>query len=269
MNKNLFIDIHNHIIHEFDDGPQSFDTVKAMLEKALEQSTGTIFATSHFQEYANKELTDEYYKKLNLIKDYIKNNSLPIEIKPGAEVFQHPGIEKSAFTYPNYRLNENSRYLLFEYPLFQMPNSYTDTIFKLRLSKLRPIIAHPERYNFTQKNIAKIVKMVSMGALMQVNGGSILGYFGSNIQKLSLELLKYRLVHFIASDAHGTGNRTFLLQDTYNYLKKKISESYLHEIFFINPEKILNNEDLEPPVPDLDNNVPSLKNKIFHFLKFK
>ena len=264
-----FIDIHNHIIYGFDDGPESFEVVKRMLDVAVEQNVSIIFATSHFQEHANQKLLDEYYSKLKETNEYIKANNLPVKIFPGAEIFQHEGIEKSAFSFSNYRLNEESRYILFEFPMFHTVNNYLDTIFKLRLKKLRPIVAHPERYQMVYKDFSSLIKMVNMGALIQVNCGSILGHFGTPVKEIVNKMLEYKLVHFIASDAHSERGRTFKMQETYDYCKPFVSEDYLNQIFYENQQKIILNEDIEPLVPEIDEKQNSFKNKIFKILKFK
>ena len=269
MDNAAFIDIHNHIIHGFDDGPASFKDVKEMLDVAVAQNVGHIFATSHFQEYANDVLLSEYYKKFNEVKEYIEKKKLSIKIYPGAEVFQHEEMEKSVFEYSNYRLNENSRYVLFEFPMFQTPHNYLDTIFKLRLKKIRPIVAHPERYQMVYKDFSTLIKMINMGALLQVNCGSILGSFGAPVKEIVQKMFKLKMVHFVSSDAHRVSGRTFKMQDTYDYCKSFLPEDYLNRVFYENPEKILKNEDIEPEVPELSEGKKSIKDKIFKILKFK
>ena len=80
-----------------------------------------------------------------------------------------------------------------------------------------------------------------------MNGGSILGHFGKDIQKVSLYLLKNKLVQFIASDAHTVKGRTFVLKNVYDFLEDEISEEYLEELLILNPRKIINREVVEKP----------------------
>jgi len=269
MKSKSFIDIHNHIIYGFDDGPSTMDVVKKMLDMAIKQETAVIYATSHFQEFANDSLLNDYYAKLKEAQQYIKDQGLPLQLLPGAEVFYHTAIEESAFSYRNYRLNETSRYILFEFPMFHTINNYLDAIFKMRLKKLRPVVAHPERYQMVLKDYSSVVKMVNVGALMQVNCGSLLGHFGSTVQEISKKMLQDRLVHLIASDAHREEGRTFKMLETYELCRTFMDEKYLEEIFVLNQQKILHDEDIEPLVPDLQQDEKSFKRKIFKIFNFK
>jgi len=49
--------------------------------------------------------------------------------------------------------------------------------------------------------------MIRMGCLGQVTAMSLTGEFGPEIRQIAEKLVKKRLIHIIASDAHSAGRR--------------------------------------------------------------
>lgn len=246
-----FIDIHNHIIYNFDDGPESFEVTKKMLKLAERQNIRHIFATSHFDEYTSPGKLADYYDKFNIIKTFIQEEGLDVVIHPGAEVYYHDYMVDTIVQYKNYFLGESRPFVLFEFPMFQ-PSVNLEIIFKLRLSGVRPIVAHPERYISVMENTSLIDEFIKLGALIQINAGSILGNFGNKIKKIAQDLIEVGKVHFIASDAHGYEGRKFALLDAYEYLSKHVNSEHIDKLFFDNPQHILSGKDLKPLVRNED-----------------
>ena len=87
----------------------------------------------------------------------------------------------------------------------------------------------------------KIQELKDMGALIQVNAGSVLGEEGWKLKKFCLELMKKDLIDFIASDTHNTSDRKLNLKKCASYVTKKMGKQYAERIFFNNPLNILKN----------------------------
>jgi protein-tyrosine phosphatase len=85
----------------------------------------------------------------------------------------------------------------------QPPVFTEELIFNLQLAGYLPIIAHPERSAAVERNPDVIAKLVSKGVLTQITALSITGGFGPRVKALAEQLLKRRMVHFIATDTHS------------------------------------------------------------------
>jgi protein-tyrosine phosphatase len=70
----------------------------------------------------------------------------------------------------------------------------------------RALLAHPERSEVLS-DPAALASLVDAGARVQVNAASLLGELGGPARTAALRLLDSRLVHVVASDAHGVGRR--------------------------------------------------------------
>ncbi len=233
------IDIHNHLIPDFDDGPKSLEESLEMLRQAEEQGITDVFATSHFNEYIPPEMEEEYFAKLRQLREEALARGIKVNIYSGAEIFYHHFVNKTVSSKKVATLGGLGQYVLIEFPMFQMPSGAEEVLFHLSVDNYIPIVAHPERYNALISQPEKPLEYIQYGGLLQVNAGSVLGHFGKEVQKIALSLLEQRLVHFIASDAHFSEGRTFILLETYEFLKDKLPQQYLEEIFYKNPKCII------------------------------
>ena len=98
--------------------------------------------TVHYQhpKMINKKVNFEKVKSdINKLQNQLNENQIQIKLHFGAEVF-----------YPN--LNEiiddplttfgNGKYMLIEFSTIALPKKYKETLFKLKMSGVTPIIAH-------------------------------------------------------------------------------------------------------------------------------
>lgn len=65
-----------------------------------------------------------------------------------------------------------------------------EVIYRLIENGYVPIIAHPERYPFIQKDPNYLFELSDMGALFQANYGSIIDMYGSKAKKDFKKIIK-------------------------------------------------------------------------------
>ena len=81
--------------------------------------------------------------------------------------------------------------------------------------------------------------LINMGAMLQVNADSILGYDGRQAKKFCKSLLKYDMVSFIGSDCHDLHERASHMGECIRFLEKKYGFEVAREILYENPIKII------------------------------
>ena len=84
-----------------------------------------------------------------------------------------------------------------------------------------------------------------MGAFFQANYGSIIGLYGRKAEKTVKKLLKDGLIHFLGSDVHRDNQIYPYMPKIFKKLSKIISEDEIEELTTINPQRVLDNEDIE------------------------
>ena len=238
------IDFHSHIIPNIDDGSQSIEDTICMLEEAKKVGFTDVISTSHYIE-------DYYEVDEKQRKDYIDNiqkNVEGINIVIGSEIYITQNIvnlinEKKVSTI------NNTRYVLFELPMNSNVLYLKDVIYSLLENKYIPIIAHPERYSFIQKDPNWIIEYIEMGVLFQANFGSIYGIYGKQCHKTVQLLLKNNMIHFLGSDIHRKNSIYPKIPDILRRMEKVISKEKVYELTTINPKLVLNNKKLELDEP--------------------
>ncbi|WP_130805899.1 tyrosine-protein phosphatase [Senegalia massiliensis] len=238
------IDIHSHILPFVDDGSRDMETSIEMAKIAAEEGIKYIFATSHYIEnegYNDKKSNKEILDKLN--KEILEQN-IDIKVLLGHEVYITPNII-DLIEDEKISLLGNSDYLLMELPMAQIPIYLEDIIYELKLKGVTPIIAHPERYREVKKNPNILRKFIELGALMQVNLGSLIGYYGEDIAKTSKILVSHNMIHFVGTDSHSLNRRPPRAKQAIKVLNEILPKEKVIDLIENNPMNIVNNIEIE------------------------
>lgn len=233
-----FIDIHTHLI-PMQDGPEDIGQAVRAIRIAEENKISKIILTPHYMSNDFSYRRSDVLHLFEILKEEIQKRRLDIELYLGNECVIDYGIiedikEGKAFTLGG------TRYVLCEYPFYQVPCDYINIIYELIDSGYKPIIAHPERNLYIRNNIESLLELKNSGCLIQINAESILGNYGSIIRMVSVKMLKDKIADFISSDAHNCMARSpATLKKAYEKVKKLIDKDYLIKIFISNPKEII------------------------------
>ncbi len=233
------IDFHSHILPNIDDGSRNMEQTVEILKEAKNAGFNKIISTSHYmEEYYN--IDEEQRKKLI---EEVKEQSQGIELFLGSEIYVTGNIVELLKDQKASTIN-NSKYVLFELPLNTKEIMAKEVIYRLIENNYVPIIAHPERYKYVQENIEYIMELVDMGALLQSNYGSIIGMYGRKSESTVKKLLKEDAVQFLGSDVHREKQVYDKIPKILKKLNKIVSKEKIDELTIINPQKVLNNEEI-------------------------
>ena len=234
------IDFHSHILPGIDDGSRNLEQSISMVNEAKEVGFTKIISTSHYME--------NYYecdveKRKQLIKQ-LQGEVQDIELYLGNEIYITNNIIELLKNGKASSIN-NTRYVLFEFPLITTkPMNDKEIIYRLVENGYIPIIAHPERYPFIQENPEYLFELEDMGALFQANYGSIIGMYGLKAKRTLKILLRNNLISFFGSDVHRPEQVYNKIPKIIKKLKKIISDEEFEVFTEINPQKVLNNEEI-------------------------
>lgn len=215
------IDIHNHILPYMDDGAKDWDMAIAMAKQAYTDGIRYIVATPHHRNGRYMNESSKVEEVVEMLNSRLKEMDLDITVLPGQEIRFHDDLLRH-FEEGEIRTLHNSRYALLELPSSHVPATVEDIIYELSLMNIQTIIAHPERNADIARNPELLERLIELGALAQVTAQSVTGEKGGKLQKLSLDLCKRNLIHFIATDAHDTVRRPFQLSQCYQVIEKKL-----------------------------------------------
>ena len=231
------IDIHCHILPKVDDGPDSVEESLKILKDMKRQGIKHVIVTPHYRpemfEPSMKRVIYSYRHLRDIAYDMGVSMSLGCEYYRNEQIIEHMDNRKRP-------VMAGSRYVLIEFSMNDLFPTIRNYVYELITHGYQPIIAHVERYFCCQK-MEKIQELKDMGALVQLNAGSVLGEEGWKLKLFCLDLMKKDLVDFIASDTHNTSDRKLNLKKCASYVTKKMGKQYAERIFFNNPVNILKN----------------------------
>ena len=230
------IDFHAHVLPGIDDGAQDIEEARKLLVSQKEQGIRAVVATPH-------------YLKHTSISNFVKNRDAAIElvkreigeeipdIIPAAEVELYYGF--SSKRHPERLCIAGTNYILIELP-FEFWNEWIyEELYQLSVKhKLRPIIAHLDRYITTPRNLKFVDKILKSDVLIQVNAGALLSFSSRSIVKA---FAKRNAFTILGSDCHNSRDRRCELSKACRIIRKSLGEDVLNEILD-NGEKILQNK---------------------------
>ena len=92
--------------------------------------------------------------------------------------------------------------VLVEFPNDAFPARIADRFFDLRMRKLRPVLAHPERYRPVWKDRTVLDPFLDSGVVLLLDVAALAGKYGRAPERAALELLEDGYYIAACSDAH-------------------------------------------------------------------
>lgn len=236
------IDIHNHLIPGVDDGSDSLELSRKLLKDAVSEGITDVLITPHFMCYGPYRIEkQEMIRRFNEFRQEVYD--LHINLYLGNELLIDRKLDELLAQDRIMTLN-NSDYILVEFPFDTYKDDYDDYLYDLSLEH-RIIIAHPERYDYVQKNRKFVKRWLENGYYLQCNQNSL---FHSDTRKTITELISKGQVSLIASDAHSE-HRPLSLENAYNFVSRRFDEETAELLMEINPRRILENRKLKKASP--------------------
>jgi protein-tyrosine phosphatase len=221
------VDLHCHILPGVDDGARDLSDSVEMAKKAVAQGITTIVATPHHLNNQFDNHKQSIIGKVAELNRVLQTENIDLKILSGQEVRIHGEMLEG------YQLGEilpvnDTQYVLVEFSSSQIPRYAERLFYDLQVNGLIPIIVHPERNQQIIEQPDLLYRLVEKGALTQVTAASVSGDFGKKIKAFTLQLIEANLTHFIASDAHNTGNRTFKMSEAFAVIQEKFGTDFVY-----------------------------------------
>jgi protein-tyrosine phosphatase len=196
-----FVDIHSHLLPGIDDGAKNMDTSIALLLKMASFGIKNFITTPHVLGSVYPNSSEVIKQKLAAVKKELEKREIKgISIQAAAE-YMLDG-EFSALLDQKDILVLKDNYILVEMSYFSAPINLYELLFEIQLKGYKPVLAHPERYNFYHTDFKSYYKLKQAGCLFQLNLLSLTDQYGKGVQKTSEKLLKENLYDFVGTDTH-------------------------------------------------------------------
>ncbi|MCQ2416642.1 MAG: capsular polysaccharide biosynthesis protein [Oscillospiraceae bacterium] len=210
------IDAHIHILPGMDDGSDSVETSRQMLDILQKQGVATIIATPHFYAHREKSLAAylEKREKAYAALDAPANMLLGAEVAIEHGISKLEGIEQLAI--------QGTNLILLEYPYTGYSPWMGEELHEIAVTyKLQPVIAHIHRYlSFYPKDVME--QVLKTKAIFQINNEAF-GNFRE--RRFVRRLIKDEYPVIFGSDSHNLKNR----KPNWDLLLRKVRKPVIAE----------------------------------------
>jgi len=180
---------------------------------------------------------DLHVENLNAI---MQEDRVDLTVLPGMEITLAPEVPAMLEKGEVIPLAGGS-YVLIEPPFQRLPLHWEKILFEVAGRGYRILVAHPERCTQLARQPAMVARLLQMGAHLQVNWTSLLGYHGKEAFRASRHLLLCGAVHCMATDSHDTRERSALIvRRGAKELAGLVGRRNLALLTVENPAKVLN-----------------------------
>lgn len=194
------IDFHSHLLFGVDDGAKTFEETLALIKAMNSFGITQITTTPHVMQHVWENTTEIIVNRQNEVNALLKERKIDLTIRAAAEYLMDDHFLKLLQAEPLLTLKDN--YVLVEMSYMNAPLQLYDIIFELQVAGYKPVLAHPERYNFYHNKFDEYKRLKNAGCLFQVNLLSTVGYYGEFVARTAEELLKKGMIDFASSDMH-------------------------------------------------------------------
>jgi protein-tyrosine phosphatase len=197
-----FVDLHSHWVAAIDDGARDVEGSLALVRALHEAGFDTIVATPHMRPGMFDNTADDLRRAYAGTRAALAAApSLP-DLHLASEhffddiVFQRI-LAGAALPYPG------GHAVLVEFPSRAFPVRVADRFFDLMRRRIRPVIAHPERYEPVWKDPSLLDPLLDGGAVLLLDVASLAGKYGRAPRKAAERLVEAGYYQAACSDAHS------------------------------------------------------------------
>ena len=213
-------DIHSHLLPGLDDGVNDFEEALHVICQLQEAGYKKLVTTPHIMSDTYRNEPGIIRERLKELNQFLIENKIEVTIEAAAEYYLDTWLINEV-NEGNPLLTFGENYVLFEMNYMTEPYQLKDFIFKLSTLGYRPVLAHPERYQFM--TLEKAEDLRHRGVLLQLNILSFIDFYSKPVRQMAQQLVKHGLVDFLGSDCHNLRHASLLGKAFKNsYFKKAL-----------------------------------------------
>jgi protein-tyrosine phosphatase len=197
-----FIDLHCHWVAGVDDGVKTPAESAALLAGLRSIGFSTVVATPHMRPGMFDNTSEVLRAAFDATRAALHGAPGLPELLLSSEHFFDDIVFQRLMTdqglpYPG------GHAALVEFPNARFPAMITSRIFDLRRRRIRPVIAHPERYEPVWRDPASLDPLLDGGAVLLLDVAALAGKYGRTPRRSAEKLLELGYYYAACSDAHA------------------------------------------------------------------
>ena len=197
----LKADMHSHLLPGIDDGAGDIETSLELIRGMKELGYSKLITTPHIIWDMYRNTPAIINAKLGEVREAVKKADIDVEIHAAAEYFLDEHVEE-LLNKKEPLLTVSGNKVLTEFSMAFPSLNIKDILFDLQMQGYQPIIAHPERYVYLQRNKEFYRELKDIGCLFQLNILALSNYYGRSVKELAEYLLEHDFYDLLGTDLH-------------------------------------------------------------------
>ncbi len=232
-----FCDLHCHILYGVDDGAQTVEDARALIEGAYSSRTRTICFTPHYNPFRKIDSAgaEETFRTFSA---EMKEKYPDLTLCLGAEVLYHQKIADSLSRGACRTLN-GTRFVLVEFLPDDDGQYIIQSLESVAARGYPPLRAHAARSHSLLGKPKYALSVAEREFPIQLNVRSVTGENGKRVQKFCRLLLKEGAAAVIATDAHDPDYADARLDEGFRAVASRFGPEYATTIFCRMPRILL------------------------------
>jgi len=197
----LGTDMHSHLLPGIDDGSPDDATSLTLIKGLQHLGYRQFITTPHIMWDVHKNNAMSITNAHGQLQRSLEQEGLAVPVRAAAEYYLDDHFDDLLRKdVPLLTVKDNL--VLVEFSFITTPRNIKETLFELQIKGYKPILAHPERYNYlvSQKNWYDELK--EAGCFFQLNLLSLTGYYGKIPNELAHYLIKKKYIDLLGTDLH-------------------------------------------------------------------
>ena len=195
-------DVHCHLLPGVDDGFSTMEKSLQALKKLEERGIKKMVFTPHFMKDYPENHREAIMAKFEVYKAEAAK-VCGVELHLAAE-YMLDACFMDHFKEGFLTLDKGGNHVLCETSYLMYERGITEMIYEIMCAEFQPVIAHPERYEYANRD--NYFRWKDKNYKFQLNLLSLAGAYGGNAVAKSQYLLKEGFYDYVGSDMHGLSN---------------------------------------------------------------
>jgi tyrosine-protein phosphatase YwqE len=162
-------------------------------------------------------------EQLAAVRQELQNRQIDFDLQAAAEYYCDEHFEN--LIERDDLLWFGQKNVLFEISFAAESANMGRAIFNMQLAGYKPILAHPERYEYWHGSLSNYEKMLDKDVALQLNITSLTGQYGPNVKRISERLIDAGMISYLGTDCHHMGHIQLVNAARTNTSLRKLLES--------------------------------------------
>jgi tyrosine-protein phosphatase YwqE len=205
----LGTDMHSHLLPGIDDGSPDLETSLKLIRGLMGLGFKKFITTPHIMWDMYKNTRDGILQKQDELRNFLEKSEVDVEVHAAAEYFLDGHVKKLlADREPLLTIQDNL--VLVEFSLASEPLDLKELLFEMQMQGYQPVIAHPERYIYLERNRSFFEELKLGGCFFQLNIMSLAGTYGKSSAEMAKYFIKNQYYELAGTDLHNMNHLSHL-----------------------------------------------------------